>query len=277
MKKRFFYSPLFLIILVLMVMNPFYHSIFYIDSNNFYQRGPLVSVIVYLNIMILIVTITIALKRKRNVGKRAFLGLVMFGLIPLLGNFLQFLLVGTILVWPSVALAVIFIFLFLESQIEQKDYLTGLLNRQQIDDMIITRISMMDKHGGFTLLMIDMDEFKSINDIHGHKEGDRALMHAADLIYKSVRTIDKVARFGGDEFLLILEEEDKSEVDKVIKRIHDEIKSFNNNNSLAYMLKLSCGYKIVKQNEQKSFYDLIHEADQEMYLVKRAKKEEIQR
>jgi len=259
-------------ILFMMIMNPFYHWVFYIDQNNFYQRGPLIPVIVYFNIIILVFTIIIALKRKREVGRRVFLGVAIFGMIPLLGNFLQFLIKGTILVWPSVALAVIYIFLFLESQRDQKDYLTGLFNRQQIDDMINTRISTLEKQGGFTILMIDMDEFKSINDIHGHKEGDRALRHAAELIYRSLRTNDKVARFGGDEFLILLEEDEKDEVEKVVARIHDEIKSYNKDSLLPYKLNLSCGYKIVHQNEKKSFFDLIHEADLAMYRIKRAKK-----
>jgi diguanylate cyclase (GGDEF)-like protein len=272
LKERYYYVPLFLITLILMIMDPFTHSVFYIDQNNFYQRGPLVPVIVYFNIIILIVTIVIALKRQRDVGRRVFIGLVIFGMIPLLGNILQLLLVGSILVWPSVALAVIYIFLFLESQRDQKDYLTGLLNRQQIDDMINTRILMLDKQGGFALLMIDMDDFKSINDTYGHKEGDRALVHAAELIYKSVRSIDKVARFGGDEFLLLLEEAEKAEVEKVIARIHEEIISYNNDSLLPYSLKLSCGSKIVHRDEKISFYELIHEADQDMYRIKRAKK-----
>jgi diguanylate cyclase (GGDEF)-like protein len=272
LKNRYFYSPLFLIILILMVMTPFNDCVFYIDQNNSYQRGPLIPVIVYFNIIILVVSVIIALKRKRDVGSRVFRGVVMFGLIPLAGNFLQFLLDGTILVWPSVALAVVYIFLFLESQRSQKDYLTGLLNRQQIDDLIHTRISMLEKNGGFALLMIDMDDFKSINDTYGHKEGDRALVKAADLIFHSVRSIDRVARFGGDEFLILLEEYEKEEVEKVIARIHESLSTFNCNGFLSYDIALSCGYKIVYHGLETSYYDLIHEADQNMYQIKRAKK-----
>jgi len=272
LKKLYFYSPLFLIIIVMMLIQPFNNCVFYIDQNNFYRRGPLVPVIVYFNIILLIATIIIALKRKRDVGSKVLFGLVMFGIIPLTGNLLQFILVGTILVWPSVALAVIFTFLFLESQRDQRDYLTGLLNRQQIDDMINSRISMMEKQGAFALLMIDMDDFKSINDTYGHKEGDRALVQASELIYKSVRSIDRVARFGGDEFILLLEEGEKSEVEKVILRINEEIQTFNKTRLFPYDLKLSCGYKIVQKNEQCSYYELIHEADQDMYRIKREKK-----
>jgi diguanylate cyclase (GGDEF)-like protein len=272
LRKRYFYSPLFIIVLILMVMDPFNHGIFYIDQNNMYQRGPLIQIIVYFNIIILLVTVIIALKRKRDVGGRVFSGVVMFGLIPLTGNILQFLFKGTIILWPSVALAVIYIFFFLEFQRDQKDYLTGLLNRQQIDEIVNTRISMLEKQGGFAILMIDMDDFKSINDTYGHKEGDRALVNAANLIFQSVRSVDKVARFGGDEFILLLEEYEKAEVEKVINRISEKIESYNSNSLLPYELKLSCGYKIVHRNEQNSYYDLIHEADQDMYRIKRAKK-----
>jgi len=272
LKKRLYYSPLFFIIFLLMALNPFFHWVYSIDGDNFYQRGPLVPVIVYLNIIILVVTIIMAARRKRDVGQGVFLSLVMFGIIPLSGNLLQFLLDGTVILWPSVAVAVVFIYLFLESQRDLKDFLTGMLNRQQINDIINNRLAALEKSGGFTLVMIDLDDFKSINDNHGHKEGDRALIKAAELIHSSVRSIDKVARFGGDEFIILLEEEDRREVEKVVSRIDAQIYDYNTGSQLPYRLSLSCGYKTIQRGEKSSFYDLIHAADLEMYRVKRGKK-----
>ncbi|MDC7222871.1 MAG: GGDEF domain-containing protein [Spirochaetales bacterium] len=275
LRKRLFYSPFFFVILFLMVLNFFTNGVFYIDGNHFYQRGPLIPVIVYFNLFVLVVTIVVALKRKKNVGRRVFVSLVMFGLIPLAGNLLQFLFVGTILIWPSVSVAVVFVYLFLESQRERKDYLTGLLNRQQIDDIIQERLSLLGRKGGFTLVMIDLDDFKSINDNFGHKEGDRALVQASEFIYSSVRSVDRVARFGGDEFIVLLEEVDREEVEKVIERISLKMSDRNGNEPLPYKLAVSCGYKIVPPDNKISYYDLIHEADREMYRIKKSKKAEL--
>ncbi|MDC7220603.1 MAG: GGDEF domain-containing protein [Spirochaetales bacterium] len=272
LRKRLYYSPFFLIILVFLVVSFFNGAVFSIDGENFYRRGPFVPLIVSFNIIILLGTIIIALRRKRDVGQRVFQALVLFSLIPLLGNLLQFFFDGTILIWPTVAVAVTYAFLFLEFQREQKDYLTGLLNRQQIDDIIHNRISQLERRGGFTLVMVDMDDFKLINDEYGHKEGDRALVLISELIYSSVRAVDRVARFGGDEFVILLEEEDQGEVEKVLSRLKELVDSEKRNRSYPYKLDLSCGYKIILPGETRGYYDLVHEADQEMYRIKRAKK-----
>ena len=273
LKQRYYYIPIGIFILILLLIDPFTHWVYSIDQYNVYQRGPLIPVIVFFNFFILLITLLTAFKWKRDVGRMVFASLLLFSVIPLIGNLLQFILVGSILVWPTVALAIIFIYIFLESQKDRKDYLTGLINKQQIDDMIQNRLMSLDKKPGFSLLMIDLDDFKSINDTYGHKEGDRALVKAAELIYGSLRSIDKVARFGGDEFLILLEEEQHDEVEKVISRIYDGIKFFNSRRIVPYSLHLSCGYTIITKAGDKSLYDLIHEADVDMYRNKRLRKE----
>ncbi len=273
LRKRFYYFPVFSIIFVLLVVDPLTHWVFSISDDNYYQRGPLIPLIVFFNIIILAVTIIVALKRKKDVGRSVFLSLVMFSVIPLLGNLMQFLIPGTILVWPTVAIAVVYIFIFMETQKDRKDYLTGLFNKQQIDDLIQRRLSHPDKEHGFTILMIDLDDFKGINDNFGHKEGDRALVKAAEILFHSVRSIDKVARFGGDEFLILLEEDHKDEIEKVIVRIESNLRKYNQAGHVPYELKLSCGYKLVHPGNDNNLYDLIHEADLEMYRVKKTKKQ----
>ena len=272
LRQRLYYSPIFMFIFLLMALNPATSLVFSIDGRNFYQKGPFVVLIVIFNVLILLVTLITALKRKRDIGQRAFLSLVTFGLIPLMGTLLQQFLAGSILIWPSVAFAVIFLYIFFGVKRDQKDYLTGLLNRQQIDKIILYRTSMIERRGGFSLLMIDMDSFKLINDNYGHKEGDRALVQVANLLFHSVRMIDKVGRFGGDEFLVLLEEVDPEEIKKVISRIHSDVDSFNRTGPLPYDLSLSCGYNTIREGEELSLYDHIHEADRDMYRVKQEKK-----
>lgn len=272
LRKRLYYLPLFFAVLLIMGMDPFTRWIFWVDQSNHYRRGPLLPIIVVLNAAILAFTVFTALLRRRDIDKRGFATLVVFGVIPLVGNVLQFIFVGTILVWPSVALAVIYLYLFLENQRNEKDYLTGLLNRRQIDARILSRLSLLERQGGFAIVMIDMDDFKSINDAYGHKEGDRALVQASNLIFRALRSNDRVARFGGDEFIVFLEEEDEAEVRKVIERIYSDIERFNELKAVPYRLSLSCGYRIVRQGEGLSYLDLIHEADLNMYRTKKAKK-----
>ncbi len=272
LRKRLYYMPYFVAVLLVMAADPFTHWIFWVDEINRYRRGPYIAFIVLLNTAVLVLTVLAALTKKRDIEKRYFVSLVVFGMIPLTGNFLQFIFVGTILLWPSVAMAVIYIYIFIENQRDAKDYLTGLMNRRQIDARILSRLATLEKQGGFAVVMIDMDGFKSINDEFGHNEGDRALVQVASLIFRAVRSVDRVARFGGDEFIVFLEEESESEVVKVIERIYGAMEKFNGIKVLPYRLALSCGYRIVLPGESLPYLDLIHQADQNMYQVKKAKK-----
>jgi len=91
------------------------------------------------------------------------------------------------------------------SQLAQLDELTGLYNRRSATARIeIETVRMSRTHSPFSLLMIDVDDFKSINDEHGHECGDAVLRHLAELLRSRVRTSDVVARWGGEEFLVIL-------------------------------------------------------------------------
>ena len=85
------------------------------------------------------------------------------------------------------------------------DGLTGLLNRRAMEEALHAQVQRSRRTGEtFTVLMLDLDHFKSINDRFGHAAGDRALRHAAALLKAGVREVDHLARFGGEEFLALL-------------------------------------------------------------------------
>ena len=85
------------------------------------------------------------------------------------------------------------------------DGLTGLLNRRAMEEALQAQIQRSRRTGEtFTVLMLDLDHFKSINDRFGHAAGDRALKHAAAVLKTGVREVDQLARFGGEEFLALL-------------------------------------------------------------------------
>ena len=85
------------------------------------------------------------------------------------------------------------------------DGLTGLLNRRAMQEAIDEQLHRSRRAGDtFAVVMVDLDHFKSINDRHGHAAGDRALKHTAALLQTHVREVDRVGRFGGEEFIVLL-------------------------------------------------------------------------
>lgn len=89
------------------------------------------------------------------------------------------------------------------------DSLTHLANRRRFDEELATETSRVKRHGrDLSLLMLDIDHFKSVNDLHGHQAGDMVLSHVAQLIRERVRQHDLVARFGGEELVVLMPETD---------------------------------------------------------------------
>ena len=101
------------------------------------------------------------------------------------------------------------------------DGLTGLANRTLLVDRLAQALQRARRHGGrVAVLFIDLDDFKQVNDTHGHDVGDALLVHVARILRAAVRPDDTVARLGGDEFVLVCDIESADNVWDIAKRIH---------------------------------------------------------
>ena len=153
------------------------------------------------------------------------------------------------------------------SQIADYDSLTKAYSRNYFDRYVKKFSSMYDPNFSATLLMIDFDNLKAINDTYGHLAGDNVLKKTASLILDSLRKNDLFFRFGGDEFIVILEDCDAELANKIITRIINEINK--ENVTLTYDIGISYGYSELFFNSD--IFDVIHQADQNMYLHKKEK------
>ena len=85
------------------------------------------------------------------------------------------------------------------------DPLTGLGNRQALDSMLTTQSALQKRYGTpFSLAIVDIDHFKELNDEQGHLHGDETLRNLSGLMTDTLRTVDLLARYGGDEFVIVM-------------------------------------------------------------------------
>ena len=165
-----------------------------------------------------------------------------------------------------------------ERQLELKsmalhDRLTGLYNRACLDLTVSQERKRIKRYGGcFVVTMIDIDNFKQINDTYGHLHGDGILREFAALLKSSVRESDLIYRYGGDEFIIVSLETSASKIGGMIDRIERNISLWNKEyGSKHYSLSFSYGSSVY--DREKDFEKVFSEADERMYANKQDKKE----
>lgn len=164
------------------------------------------------------------------------------------------------------------------SNLAYYDVLTGVANRALFYELSEKLLEGARRRGEvLALLFIDMDHFKRINDNYGHDAGDAALIRVAEILTDATRKNDVVARFGGDEFLVLLTQVDDAEnCRKVISRIHAPENRQISYNGQPIPISLSVGISLFPK-DAKDLPGLLSEADQAMYRVKRRIHEQCQR
>lgn len=151
------------------------------------------------------------------------------------------------------------------------DPLTGLLNRRAFDENLNREFERYLRYGvNLSLIMIDLDHFKSVNDRFGHKAGDIVLQAVAGVIRESVRATDITARLGGEEFAVILPETDQEHAQRLAGRIQARLQTSTIPlDDVNLKQTVSLGVADTQELLPRDPDDLIHIADQAMYLAKK--------
>jgi len=150
------------------------------------------------------------------------------------------------------------------------DPLTGVHNRFYFDEAIETEVERARRYNhSIGIVMIDIDNFKEVNDRFGHQKGDEVLCAVADKLQRVVRKADSVIRYGGDEFLLILPETGEG-TDRIVKRLSEDISDLPEISSIVkFPIPLSIGSAIWDPGAGISIYKILTEADDLMYQGKK--------
>ena len=153
------------------------------------------------------------------------------------------------------------------------DSMTGLPNRALFMDRLRNAVTQSNRTKSLSgILIIDMDGLKALNDKHGHRIGDAAIIEFSNRLLNAARSSDTTARLGGDEFgVLLLQLEDKNGIDAAIQRINIEINLPFIFEGINYSLKASIGSALIPEDGLEPD-KLLEIADQRMYKAKRAHK-----
>src|SRR5215216_1326163 len=151
------------------------------------------------------------------------------------------------------------------------DHLTGLPNRRQGEEQLAKDLSKAKRGGALlTVAMVDINNFKAINDTHGHQAGDVCIRHVAELIRRNVREDDWLARWGGDEFVLSLRDATVfASPEAVLRRISRDLKESPVRLPLGEELVLSISVGAHRYSGEDDIRELLGKADAAMYEAKR--------
>jgi diguanylate cyclase len=156
------------------------------------------------------------------------------------------------------------------SNLIREDQLTGALNRRGLDEAFTREVARVKRLGvPLSLALLDVDHFKMLNDSLGHSAGDQALAHLAQVIHQMLRPTDSLARFGGEEFLILLPNTEVSEAENVMRRLQRELtKQYFLHEDQHVLITFSAGVAQMQASEEPDA--LVTRADAAMYRAKAA-------
>lgn len=259
------YIVVWLTLAVYSLLNVFFEHIFLIDDYGHIVKQSGVYVHVYFQVGILLAYGIFTFKYfKRSVSKVHSL-FIPLALLPVVGGSFQVIFTDIPALWAMYALLTLFIFIFSIRDDMRRDSLTDVFSRGQFDEHLRKKLN---RKRSFSIAMIDLDDFKTINDTYGHNEGDELLVVFTKIIKDTIRCMDMLARVGGDEFVIIFETQLIENGFSALKRVEDSITEFNSRHEKPYEIKYSVGFHFVHEPIGLTIYDVLNTVDQLMYEEK---------
>lgn len=239
--------------------------LYLVDANNIYHRGKYLWVYVTFCFFMLGTSLFYILNNRKNLEKRYYYALITFFLPAVIGITVQLFIYGSNYTWSGTMLSLLIVYFYIQDRSLRTDYLTGVFNRRQLDRYIKQKIQNSTEKKSFSAILIDLNKFKQINDNFGHAIGDEALRESVKIIRKCLRKDDFLARFGGDEFYVILDISDKEKLEEVVNRIRSGVENFNRENNKPYNLGFGMGYDFYDYKSKMKADEFFRHLDMLMY------------
>ena len=247
---------------------------FSIDSANLYSAGIAYTGSYIVGLLYVIGASVLILVKRKTLNRGEMIPYLLIPAIPLalaIGEILLEPLTG--LMWAGTALVILEIQKLVLNNRTNIDHLTSLNNRMALDGYL--RRMIHESHSTHTrlgVIMIDIDDFKSINDRFGHVEGDRALKATGDILRECFAGNFFIARYGGDEFTVVLKDCTEDMMAEYLKKLDEQRIKQNHTVKRPYEIMLSIGSWVFTDQEITSLHSLYMKVDTLMYNEKNAKK-----
>lgn len=250
---------------VLVTVSLFNGAVFYFDEARVYRRGPLFPVCVAILMMIVVLYEVFILANRKHIERKSAPTLIFFPFPPVITGILQVTFQNLPFAFSGMTLSLLILFIYTQSRNMDIDYLTGAYNRRKLDFYLQEKIRAATAERTFSAIMLDLDHFKEINDTCGHGAGDVALEGAANLLKKCFRSEDFVARYGGDEFCVVLNISERKNLEAAVAHLKKKLQEYNAQHRRSFSLGFSIGYSVYDVRSGMDVKQFQEEIDRLMY------------
>lgn len=255
----------------LLTVNLFNGMLFYTDEQGEYHRGRLFIILYLLSYIYVFITCLralIGIFDKRKIAQRkTLIYLALFPVAPAGAGIVQFIRPDLPVACAALSIATLIMYLNWTDEMIAVDPLTKLSNRKHLSYYYDQW--QQEPAEPLTLMMVDANKFKGINDTYGHVQGDAALVRIADALRLACRETGKrsnIARYGGDEFVVLIRSKDEAAISNLKSRISEHLARLNTEADAPYELTVSIGWATAERDTP--LKDLIVQADEQLYAEK---------
>jgi diguanylate cyclase (GGDEF)-like protein len=256
---------MFVVNFVFVIASYFSDLIFNINESNLYTLGSHYYIAVIAPFLIMILANYDIIKNKEHIRKKEFGPLLLFSIPPIIAALILVVFKDVNIVLSSLVISHLLIYIYVQSRITSTDFLTGLFNRREYETIIRDLSYMKQKNLTVSGIMVDINDFKNINDVYGHRIGDEILVHVSKLLKSTIRSQDYVFRIGGDEFVIVIISDKKDVVNEIMNRIEHVVHDFNKQSPYDFSISLSLGKGIYDEHTYVDLPSFFEHLDLMMY------------
>ena len=242
---------------------------FYYYEGTEYFRGFLFTPRALLLMVMCIMVEVYIIYYRYNISKVFKIALCSLPALSLAGTLLQIVLPGLSVGYAFTAFACLLLLVLVQRNDSSMDYLTGVMNRRGLENVMKREFEAVDVMGTFAAVMVDVDFFKEINDNHSHQLGDNVLAEVAGLLRRAGGNNAEIGRYGGDEFMMIVHVNDPRLLQEIVDRVRAGLAEINSSGRYPFEISLSLGYSVFDKEKTPTLQAFQKLVDSLMYEEKK--------